>query len=206
VTHWLLHVARLYLHYFSGNCVANLCFIPDNSGYPSDYSGNHSYNPSTRRFTDDREGNLLNFLCCVPLTSNSFSTRFSRFCSQEETSYLLDILVNRHWPARPHPLLNGKEGADYSKYTIIFIRLRWSGSSACGGCWGVNQNALILIQWNLDNSNYRISNQKSLSYGKFELRDMLPLGFSHVATAASPLCSSVFQFLAKLTKIWEILF
>ena len=41
--------------------------------------------------------------------------------------------------------------------------------------------------------------QKSLSYEKFELRVMLSLCFIHVATVASPFCSSVFHFLAKLS-------
>jgi len=35
---------------------------------------------------------------------------------------------------------------------------------------------------------------------------MLSLCFNHVATVASPFCSSVFHFLAKLSKIWEIFF
>ena len=48
--------------------------------------------------------------------------------------------------------------------------------------------------------------QKSLSYGRFESLVMLPLCFSHVATVASPFCSSVFYFLAKLSKICEIFF
>ena len=35
---------------------------------------------------------------------------------------------------------------------------------------------------------------------------MLSLCFSHVATVASPFCSSVFHFLAKLSKTCEIFF
>jgi len=48
--------------------------------------------------------------------------------------------------------------------------------------------------------------QKSLSYENFELSVMLSLCFSHVATIASPFHSSVFHFLAKLSKICEIFF
>jgi len=59
------------------------------------------------------------------------------------------------------------------------------------------------LQWNLDNSNCR-DNQKSLSYEKLELRVMLSLCFSHVATGASLLCSSVLHFLAKFSIICEI--
>jgi len=47
---------------------------------------------------------------------------------------------------------------------------------------------------------------KNLSYEKFELWVMLSLCFSHVATIASPFGSSVFPFLAKLSKICEIFF
>jgi len=38
----------------------------------------------------------------------------------------------------------------------------------------------------------------------FELRVMLSLCFSHVATIASPFHTSVFHFLAKISKICEI--
>ena len=48
--------------------------------------------------------------------------------------------------------------------------------------------------------------KKSLSYEKFELWVMLSLCYSHVATVASPFRSSVFHFLAKLSKICEIFF
>ena len=48
--------------------------------------------------------------------------------------------------------------------------------------------------------------QKSLSYEKFELGVMLSLCFSHDPTIASPLRSSVFHFLAELSKICEIFF
>ena len=47
---------------------------------------------------------------------------------------------------------------------------------------------------------------QKLSYEKFELWVMLSLCFSHLATAASPFHSSVFHFLAKLSKICEIFF
>jgi len=53
------------------------------------------------------------------------------------------------------------------------------------------------IQWNLDNSNCR-GTTKKVCYKKFELWVMLSLNISHVATIASPFCSSVFHFLAKL--------
>ena len=56
------------------------------------------------------------------------------------------------------------------------------------------------IQWNLDNSNCREPPKK------FELWVMLSLCFSHVATVASQFRSSIFHFLAKLSKICEIFF
>jgi len=67
------------------------------------------------------------------------------------------------------------------------------------------------VQWNLDNSNCReppkkVWVMKSLSYEKFELWVMFSLCFSHVATVVSPFRSSVFHFLAKLSKICEIFF
>jgi len=47
---------------------------------------------------------------------------------------------------------------------------------------------------------------KKLSFERFELRVMLSLCLSHVATVVSPFWSSVFHFLAKLSKICEIFF
>jgi len=67
------------------------------------------------------------------------------------------------------------------------------------------QQWMVNMKWNLDNSNCR-GPQKSLRYEKFELWVMLSLSFSHVATVVSPFCSSVFHFLAKLSKICEIFF
>jgi len=46
--------------------------------------------------------------------------------------------------------------------------------------------------------------QKSLSYGKFELRIMFSFCFSHVTIVASPFHSGVFRFLTKLSKTCEI--
>jgi len=48
--------------------------------------------------------------------------------------------------------------------------------------------------------------QKSFSYEKFELCVMLSFCFSHAATVTSPFRSSVFHFLAKLSKICQIFF
>ena len=56
------------------------------------------------------------------------------------------------------------------------------------------------VQWNLDNSNCREPPEK------FELWGMLSLCISHVASVVSPFHSSVFHFLAKLSKICEIFF
>jgi len=71
---------------------------------------------------------------------------------------------------------------------------------------GLSGSKFSYLGWNLDNSNCRGS-PKSLSYEKFELWVILSLWFGHVATVASPLCSSVFHFLlANLYKIREIFF
>jgi len=68
-----------------------------------------------------------------------------------------------------------------------------------------NAQLCFELQWNSDNSNCR-GPPKSVSYEKFELWITLSLCFSHMATVASPFCSSVFHFLAKLSKICEIFF
>jgi len=98
--------------------------------------------------------------------------------------------------------ITGSRGASPVVYTTMWDIPQSHNPERLDG-W--EPEVLNLIQWNLDNSNCR-GPPKSLSYEKFELWIMLSLCFGHVPTVLSPFCSSVFHFLAKLSKICEIFF